>query len=142
MRRALVLLASLLSLTILPALAADPPPQVKGLWLLTEYPSTVAKPGETTSVKLKLQNTGTAAVKLDDLSTIIEGATNGGEAKFTTFENGSEPLEGRLAPGQTATKTDDNVLETQYGRKIVVTVQRSSENLDLEFPEFNGTITG
>lgn len=102
-----------------------------------------AEPGETDfRVKLKLQNTGTAAVKLDDLSTIIEGATNGGEAKFTTFENGSEPLEGRLAPGQTAEKTDDNVLETQYGRKIVVTVQRSSENLDLEFPEFNGTITG
>jgi len=62
MRRALVLLASLLSLAILPVLAADPPaqPQVKGLWLLTEYPSTVAKPGETTSVKLKLQNAGLA----------------------------------------------------------------------------------
>lgn len=65
MRRALVLLASLLSLTILPALAADPPPQVKGLWLLTEYPSTVAKPGETTSVKLKLQNAGLAPEALD-----------------------------------------------------------------------------
>ena len=65
MRRALVLLASLLSLTILPALAADPPPQVKGLWLLTEYPSTVAKPGETTSVKLKLQNSGLAPETLD-----------------------------------------------------------------------------
>ncbi|MGE0425715.1 MAG: NEW3 domain-containing protein [Reyranellaceae bacterium] len=65
MRRALVLLASLLSLTILPALAADPPPQVKGLWLLTEYPSTVAKPGETTSVKLKLQNAGLAPETLD-----------------------------------------------------------------------------
>src|SRR5437868_6135273 len=65
MRRALVLLATLLSLTILPALAADPPPQVKGLWLLTEYPSTVAKPGETTSVKLKLQNSGLAPEALD-----------------------------------------------------------------------------
>lgn len=62
MRRALVLLASLLSLAMFPVLAADPPaqPQVKGLWLLTEYPSTVAKPGETTSVKLKLQNAGLA----------------------------------------------------------------------------------
>jgi uncharacterized membrane protein len=62
MRRALVLLVSLLSISILPALAADPPaqPRVTGLWLLTEYPSTVAKPGEITTVKLKLQNSGLA----------------------------------------------------------------------------------
>lgn len=62
MRRALVLLVSLLSIAIFPVLAADPPaqPPVKGLWLITEYPSTVAKPGETTSLKLKLQNAGLA----------------------------------------------------------------------------------
>ncbi|MBI0293275.1 hypothetical protein JBE04_01870 [Streptomyces sp. PRKS01-29] len=91
-------------------------------------------------VRLRLTNTGKSAVKLDDLSTIIEGATNGGEAASTEFENGSNPLEGRLAPGVTVTKTDDSVLGTRYGRKIVVTVQRASENFDLEFPEFTGTI--
>ncbi|MGW7617444.1 hypothetical protein ACWGLG_16560 [Streptomyces antimycoticus] len=91
-------------------------------------------------VRLKLTNTGKSAVKLDDLSTIIEGATNGGEAASTAFENGSNPLEGRLAPGVTVTKTDDSVLGTRYGKKIVVTVQRASENFDLEFPEFTGTI--
>lgn len=91
-------------------------------------------------VRLKLTNTGKSAVKLDDLSTIIEGATNGGEAASTEFENGSNPLEGRLAPGVTVTKTDDSVLGTRYGKKIVVTVQRASENFDLEFPEFTGTI--
>ncbi len=62
MRRALVLLVSLLSIAVFPVLAADPPaqPRVTGLWLITEYPSTVAKPGETTTVKLKLQNAGLA----------------------------------------------------------------------------------
>ncbi|WP_405542461.1 hypothetical protein OG478_12355 [Streptomyces phaeochromogenes] len=102
-----------------------------------------AEPGETDfRVKLKLENGSKAAVPLDDLSLIIDGATNGGQAASTSFENGSEPLEGRLAAGRSVTKTDDNVLETKYGKKIVVTVQRSSENFDLEFPEFEGEIAG
>jgi hypothetical protein len=101
------------------------------------------EPGSTDfRVTLKLQNTGKEPARLDDLSLIVEGATNGGEASFTAFENGSQPLEGRLAPGVTTTKNADHVLETKYGKKVVVTVQRSSEDFDLDFPEFNGQITG
>lgn len=113
--------------------------------VFTDYDSELgesAKPGETDfRVTLKLENTGKTPVALDDLSVIIEGATNGGQAASTAFERGSEPLEGRLAPGVSATKTDDNVLETKYGRKVVVTVQRASEDFDLKFPEFTGEIT-
>ncbi len=106
---------------------------------LLESPS----PGSTDfRVKLKVENTGKAPAALDDLSTIIEGATNGGEASSTLFENGSEPLEGRLAPGVSAVKTDDNSIESKYGKKIVVTVQRSSDDFSLDFPEFTGEITG
>jgi hypothetical protein len=101
------------------------------------------EPGSTDfRVTLKLQNSGKEPARLDDLSLIVEGATNGGEASFTAFENGSQPLEGRLAPGVTTTKNADHVLETRYGKKIVVTVQRNSENFDLEFPEFTGLIAG
>jgi uncharacterized membrane protein len=42
-----------------PALAADQPasaPHIKGLFLTTDYPSIAARAGETTSVKMKLQN--------------------------------------------------------------------------------------
>ncbi|WP_275558471.1 hypothetical protein [Streptomyces sp. 5-6(2022)] len=91
-------------------------------------------------VTLKLANKGKAPVKLDGLSLITEGATNGGEAASTTYDVGSEPLEGRLAPGTTVTKNDDEVLGRKYGKKIVVTVQRASEKFDLEFPEFTGSI--
>ncbi|MFE6163799.1 hypothetical protein ACFQ7F_33340 [Streptomyces sp. NPDC056486] len=102
-----------------------------------------ADPGSTDfRVKLKVTNSGKSAVALNDVSLIIEGATNGGEAASTSFENGAEPLEGRLAPGVSATKTNDNALETKYGKKIVVTVQRGSAEFDLEFPEFTGSITG
>ncbi len=104
-----------------------------------------AEPGMTDfRLKLKIENTGKAAVSLDELSMITEGATNGGEAASTVFENGAAPLEGRLAPGVSVTKTDDNVLETKYGRKIVVTVQRASDDAETiyDFPEFEGEITG
>lgn len=102
-----------------------------------------AEPGSTPfRVKVKVENTGKAAVALDDLSLIVEGSTNGGEAAFTIFSRGSEPLEGRLAPGVSAVKTADHVLESKYGKRIVVTVQRSSDDFSLDFPEFNGEITG
>ncbi|NUP20771.1 MAG: hypothetical protein HOZ81_32785 [Streptomyces sp.] len=106
---------------------------------LLESPS----PGSTDfRVKLKLENTGKAPAALDKLSTIVEGATNGGEASSTSFNKDSAPLEGRLAPGVSAVKTDDNTIESKYGKKIVVTVQRASDNFDLDFPEFSGEITG
>ncbi|TFI30181.1 hypothetical protein [Streptomyces sp. 4R-3d] len=92
-------------------------------------------------VRLKLTNTGEAPADLGDLSTIIDGATNGGEAGSTEFSRGSAPLSGRLAPGVTVVKTDDNVLETKYGKRVVVTVQRASEDFSLEFPEFDGSIS-
>ncbi|MFJ8605242.1 hypothetical protein ACIREM_42365 [Streptomyces shenzhenensis] len=93
-------------------------------------------------ILLKITNGGKGPVKLDDLSTFIDGATNGGRASTTEFVTDSQPLTGRIAPGVTVTKTDDNALETRYGRKIVVTVQRSSEDLTFDFPEFDGEIEG
>lgn len=93
-------------------------------------------------VGLKVENGGKAPVALDDLSLIVEGATKGGEAASTIFSKGSEPLEGRLAPGVTVLKNHDNTLETGYGKKIVVTVQRITEDFDIEYPEFEGEITG
>jgi len=102
-----------------------------------------AAPGSTSfRVKVKVENGGKSAVDLDELSLIVEGATNGGEASFTIFSRGSEPLEGRLAPGVSAVKNADHVLESKYGKRIVVTVQRTSDDFSLGFPEFNGEITG
>lgn len=103
-----------------------------------------ATPGETGfRVYIKVTNGSRQSFDLSALSTAIDGATNGGEASTTTFTNGSAPLEGRVAPGGTVTKTDDDVLENKYGRKIVVTLQRTgSDNLTLmDSPEFTGSIT-
>ncbi len=65
MRRLIALLLCLLVTPVLTSaqvVAADPvaTPAVKGLWLLTEYPSQTVRPGEVANVRFKLQNAGLA----------------------------------------------------------------------------------
>lgn len=47
-----------------PALAADTKPDVKGLYLLTDYPALSVEPGTTSTVNLKLRNYGLAPERL------------------------------------------------------------------------------
>ena len=62
MRRLIALLALIATpfVTAVHVLAADPPTPtpVKGLWLLTDYPSQAVRPGEVANVRFKLQNAG------------------------------------------------------------------------------------
>ena len=60
------LIALLFLIIATPAFAADPPaaPAVKGLWLLTDYPSQTVRPGEVANVRFKLQNAGLAPESL------------------------------------------------------------------------------
>ena len=62
MRRLIALLALIATpmLTAVEVFAADPPPAVKGLWLLTDYPSQTVRPGEVANIRFKLQNAGLA----------------------------------------------------------------------------------
>jgi len=59
MRLAFWMLASFALLLASPCLAADAS-DLKGLWLVTDYPALTARAGESTSVKLQLQNAGVA----------------------------------------------------------------------------------
>jgi len=70
MRRLIAIVALLLSPVLAQAAppAAAPPPAtppaasapLKGLWLLTDYPSQTLRAGEVTTIRFKLQNAGTA----------------------------------------------------------------------------------
>jgi len=70
MRRLIAIVALLLSPALAQAAppAAAPPPAtppaasapLKGLWLLTDYPSQTLRAGEVTTIRFKLQNAGTA----------------------------------------------------------------------------------
>jgi hypothetical protein len=94
-------------------------------------------------VMVKVTNSGKVPFDLGGLSVITEGATNGGEASIASWSHGAPGLEGRIAPGVTVIKADSETLEGQFGRKIVVTVQRMNPDNSgvMDFPEFTGSIT-
>ncbi len=58
MRASLLALVSPAFLAAAPAVAADSPKDVKGLFLLTDYPAMSVQPGTTSTVALRLQNYG------------------------------------------------------------------------------------
>src|SRR5260221_7970025 len=59
--------------------AADPPAAstVKGLWLLTDYPSQTVRPGEVANIRFKLQNAGLAP---ETLALSVDGVPAGWKA--------------------------------------------------------------
>ncbi len=58
MRASILALTTALCLAVPAAFAADTPKDVKGLYLLTDYPAVSVRPGATTTVALRLQNYG------------------------------------------------------------------------------------
>jgi len=56
LRTALLPLVLLIAASALPAAAQDTPPPVKGMFLLTDYPSVTVRPGSTTTINLRLRN--------------------------------------------------------------------------------------
>ncbi|WP_151482349.1 hypothetical protein [Streptomyces albicerus] len=93
-------------------------------------------------VHIAFSNGADIPVKLDEFSTFIDGATNGGEAAIGSYQAGEEPIVGRLAPGGNVTKTAEYIIDDKYGTKVVVTVQRGKEASEPGgYPEFTGTIS-
>ena len=80
-----------------PALASDTKPDVKGLYLLTDYPALSVEPGTTSTVNLKLRNYGLAPERLQ-LS--IAGVPQGWTASLL---GGGQPV------GAAMPATDDSV---------------------------------
>lgn len=90
---------------------------------------------------IRFENRGKAPVSLDKFSTIAVGATNGGEAAATGFSGPDNEITGRLAPGVKVTKTEDNVIDEKFGNKLIVTMQRvTNDEVAVEDPESTATI--
>jgi uncharacterized repeat protein (TIGR01451 family) len=79
--------------TAVQVLAADPPaaPPVKGLWLLTDYPSQTVRPGEIANVRFKLQNAGLAP---EQLALSVTGAPPGWKIDIL---GGGQPVAAAMA---------------------------------------------
>lgn len=102
-------------------------------------------PGSTDyQVMVRITNGGSTPLDLTAFSVVTGGATNGGQAETTSWSNGAPGFDGQVAPGVTVVKGDQETLETRFGRRIVVTVQRMAPDNTgiMAFPQFTGTITG
>ena len=74
MRYSLIAICLLFSL-VSPTFAAENPPRdVKGLYLLTDYPAVSVRPGNTSNINLRLQN---YALAPERLSLKVEGVPSG-----------------------------------------------------------------
>lgn len=91
MRSALIAALSWLAL-VAPAAAAETPPDVKGLYLMTDYPAISVRPGTTTNINLKLQN---YAVAPERLTLSLSGVPSGWTAMLM---GGGQPIAAAMPP--------------------------------------------
>jgi len=96
MRYRLFLLFSLLLAVTTPA-SADPPKDIKGLYLLTDYPAVTVQPGTTSTISLKLRNYDLAPERL---ALSVSGVPAGWTA---TLLGGGQPIAAAMPA------TDDSV---------------------------------
>jgi len=126
--RLLALAVALFALTA-PAIAADTKPDIKGLYLLTDYPAVSVQPGTTSTVSLKLRNYGLTPERL---ALTVSGVPQGWTA---TLLGGGQPVAAAMPA------TDDSValdlrLDVPKDAKIgthtlTVSAQGGSENVSL-----------
>lgn len=99
--RSLVFAAALVAFSVpalsVQALAADSKPDIKGLYLLTDYPAVTVQPGTTSTVNLKLRNYGLAPERL---ALSVAGVPKGWTA---TLLGGGQPIAAAMPA------TDDSV---------------------------------
>lgn len=96
--RSFIFVIGLLFALAAPAFAADTTPgHPKGLWLTTDYPSVTARAGDSTTVKIKLQNYG---LPPERVALSVDGVPKGWTA---TILGGGAPVTAAMPA------TDDNV---------------------------------
>jgi len=112
------------------ALAQDRPPDVKGLYLVTDYPAVTVRPGTTANVSLRLHNYASAPERLE-LS--VAGAPQGWTA---TLLGGGQPVAAAMPATNSSVSLElrldvprDAALDTQ-----TLTVTAKGPNTQLTLP--------
>src|SRR5215468_5514015 len=155
MRRLVFLVCAALALGAAQARAEDTPRDIKGLYLLTDYPAVTVRPGTTSTVSLRLQNYNLPPERLDmTVSGVPSGWTatllGGGQpvAAAMAATNGSASLQLRLdvpanAPMGTQTLTVEAKGQgTSASLPVAVTLAKdlpAKLTLQPQLPELRGT---
>lgn len=128
MRRAIFLIALFTLVSIAPVGAADVS-NLKGLYLTTDYPALTARPGETSTVKLKLQNANTTP---EPLTLTATGAPDNWKVQFL---GGGQPVGAVMAQPNDSVSFDLRI-EVPAGAPasvttLVVRARGASQNAEL-----------
>jgi uncharacterized membrane protein len=124
-----VVFAAFAALTPPIAKAEDAPKDVKGLFLMSDYPAVTLRPGETSSISLKLQNydlpperlaLSVSGVPAGWTATLMGGGQPVGAAMPAT--NASVPLELRLDVPKNASVGTETLTVTAAGGSSTVTL--------------------
>ena len=83
--------AAIAALVAVPATAEDTPKDIKGLYLLTDYPAVTVRPGTTSTISLRLQNYNVAPERLE---MSVSGVPSGWTA---TLLGGGQPVAAAMA---------------------------------------------
>jgi uncharacterized membrane protein len=130
--RGLLLACLVLSSLVLPARAEDAPHDLKGVFLLTDYPALSVRPGTTSTVNLRLQNfneppqrlsLAVSGVPQGWTATILGGGQPVGAAMPPT--NGSVALQLRLDVPASAPIGTENLTVTAQGEGAAYTLPLS-----------------
>jgi uncharacterized membrane protein len=117
MRRVVAVLSfALLVLGCLPAVAADTP-NMKGLWLITDYPARSVRAGETTTIKLKLQN---ANLPPEQVTLSASGVPDAWKGEFL---GGGQPIAATMAAPNESVSLDFRLevpADTKSGTQAIV----------------------
>jgi len=144
-----------LALAAAPLRAEEPPKDVKGLFLLTDYPAVSVRPGTTSTINLRLQN---YALAPERLALSVSGAPNGWTATLIgggqpiaaalPATNASVPLELRLdVPKDAPTGTNTLTVSaegpsTKVSLPVAVTIAKdlpAKVSLQPQLPELRGS---
>jgi uncharacterized membrane protein len=148
--------AALAALGVTVAQAQDPPKDIKGIYLLTDYPAVTVRPGTTSTVSLRLQNYNLPPERLAlTVSGVPSGWTatmlGGGQpvAAAMAATNSSASLQLRLdVPQAAAMGTTNLTIEakgegTNVSLPLAVTLQKdlpAKLTVTPQLPELRGTV--
>jgi uncharacterized membrane protein len=129
MRRLMCVLLAALCLTSAPAAAQETPKDVKGLFLLTDYPAVTVRPGSASTIALRLQN---YALPPERLALKIDGVPSGWTA---TLLGGGQPVAAAMPATNSSVSLQLRIevpQDAEMGpQTLTVSAQGSGQNVSL-----------
>src|SRR5499427_5713151 len=115
------------------AFAEDAPKDVKGIFLMSDYPAVTLRPGETSTISLRLQNYNMTPERL---ALTLSGVPAGWTA---TLLGGGQPVAAAMPAANSSVEYQLSI-KNDSGKKLTVSLSaQAPQNFDTSFTEQYGT---